>query len=492
MLDSIEDKDDPFSDEQPSISLDENGFPKHSEFEDKHPNLVGENSSGSSKDGSFAAEFYRCGTDWSTLSSKEDGKCDSNKKMKQTNLFQMWGIKNRMDFDEENENVTRFGGNLGFHLNGSSSSFDNRVGGLNDSLDVVSSVVEKRKARPCPFYKKIPGTPFTVDAFRYGAIRGCSAYFLTHFHADHYGGLSKGWAHGRIYCTPITARLVRMCLYVNPSFICPLELDVEHQIDGVKVTFLEANHCPGAALIHLNLPDGQCFLHTGDFRACKPMQTYPLLVNKQVDILYLDTTYCNPKYRFPSKEEVISFVVRTTKACLKKQPRTLIIVGAYSIGKESVYIAISEALKVKIHANASRRRILQSFDWPHLSKNLCSDGKDTPLHVLPISSLRHETLKNYLKTYQNQFTSVLAFRPTGWTFSESIGNQLGLIKPNSKGNIQVYGVPYSEHSSFTELQDFVQFLKPKKIIATVNISNAASREKQQSYFRQWLNGRVLE
>ncbi|KAL9229372.1 hypothetical protein vseg_004845 [Gypsophila vaccaria] len=456
----------------PSIPLDENGFPEK---------------------GTFAADFYKCGADWSSLSSTGGTTCGSsnninNKKMKQSNLFQIWGVKHQKNLDD-NDNVKVVVKDEGI-LKGSSSSLsrDERFGALNESLDIGSSAVDKRKLRPCPFYKKLPGTPFTVDSFRYGAIRGCSAYFLTHFHADHYGGLSKGWTHGRIYCTPITARLLRMCLYVNPSFIHPLELDVEHHIDGVKVTLLEANHCPGAALIYFKLPDGQRFLHTGDFRACKHMQTYPLLVNKQVDILYLDTTYCNPKYRFPSKEEVTSFVVRTTKACLKRQPKTLIIVGAYSIGKESVYVAISEALKVKVYANASRRRILQSFDWPQLSKNLCSDGKDTPLHVLPISSLRHETLKNYLKTYQDQFTSVLAFRPTGWTFSESIGNQLDLIKPNSKGNIQVYGVPYSEHSSFTELQEFVQFLKPKKIIATVNISNAASREKQQSYFRQWLNG----
>ncbi|XP_074294375.1 DNA cross-link repair protein SNM1 [Silene latifolia] len=493
MFESIEDTnpnshiiDQDQEEEEPSISLDENGFPNEYELH--------ENSNGSSKDDTFAADFYRCGTDWSSLSSKQESKCDSNKKMKQRDLFQMWGIKQQKigEVDEneklivKNDDVNHGGGggdggvNSGLSLMGSSSR--------NQLFDVGSSRVGigNRKARPCPFYKKIPGTPFTVDAFRYGAISGCSAYFLTHFHADHYGGLSKAWSHGRIYCTPITARLVRMCLYVNPSFIYPLELDVEHDIDGVKVTLLEANHCPGAALIHFHLLDGQHFLHTGDFRACRHMQTYPLLVNKKVDILYLDTTYCNPKYRFPSKEEVTSFVVKTTKACLKKQPKTLIIVGAYSIGKESVYIAISEALRVKIYANASRRRILQSFDWPHLSKSLCSDGKDTPLHVLPMSSLRHETLKTYLKTYQDRFTAVLAFRPTGWTFSESIGNQLDLIKPNSKGNIQVYGVPYSEHSSFTELKEFVQFLKPRKIIATVNISNAASREKQQSYFKQWL------
>jgi DNA cross-link repair 1A protein len=51
-------------------------------------------------------------------------------------------------------------------------------------------------------------------------------------------------------------------------------------------------------------------------------------------------------YRFPPQEDVIDFVVRTTQRYLKKQPKTLIVVGAYSIGKENVYLAISQALEV--------------------------------------------------------------------------------------------------------------------------------------------------
>lgn len=51
-------------------------------------------------------------------------------------------------------------------------------------------------------------------------------------------------------------------------------------------------------------------------------------------------------YRFPSKEQVLNYVVRVTKAFLKKQPKSLVVVGAYSIGKECVFLSISKALGV--------------------------------------------------------------------------------------------------------------------------------------------------
>ncbi|XP_006338813.1 DNA cross-link repair protein SNM1 isoform X1 [Solanum tuberosum] len=384
----------------------------------------------------------------------EGGADKKRRRLTQKNLFQLWGL--------ENPNLD-----------------------LRPST-ATSLASRKNQQRLCPFYKRIAGTPFTVDAFCYGSVKGCSAYFLSHFHADHYIGLTKGWSHGPIYCTNLTARLLRICLYVSPSFICPLELGTEYSLNGIKITMLDANHCPGAALIHFRLPNGQCYLHTGDFRASKLMQSYPVLASQRINILYLDTTYCNPKYRFPSKEDVLEFVVGVTRRYLNNHPKTIVVVGAYSIGKEHVYSAISKALGVKIYANASRRRILRSFGWVGISENLSTNGKDTPLHILPISSLRFEILQRYLASQDGQYTSMLSFRPTGWTYSETIGENLNLIKPTSKGNITIYGVPYSEHSNFIELQEFVQFLRPEKIIPTVNVGNAVNRGKMQSYFQQWL------
>ncbi|XP_031378053.1 DNA cross-link repair protein SNM1 isoform X2 [Punica granatum] len=449
---------------------------------------------------SFSSSFYKSGTDWSRLRlEQEDGESkslmfgiasanggtSSDRKMKQTSLLHMWGLKRKEASDDSSPSLSAVKKRkeaASGETPGSSHSKRSKLFSMRTRMNNEASTT---RPRACPFYKRIPGTPFTVDAFRYGSIEGCSAYFLTHFHADHYGGLSKGWSHGPIYCTPLTARLVRMCLSVNPSWIRTLEFNEERVIEGIKVTLLEANHCPGAALIHFRLSNGQCYLHTGDFRASKSMQAYPLLVKQRVNVLYLDTTYCNPKYKFPSREDVLNYVVRITKKQLMTQPRTLVVVGAYSIGKERVYLSISQALGVKIHATASRKRILQSFEWPELSNRICSNPTDTLLHVLPISSLRFEVC-NYLKTYKDQYVALLAFRPTGWTFSEAVGNQLDLIRPTSKSNITIYGVPYSEHSSFTELREFVRFLRPEKIIPTVNVGNPSNREKMQSYFRQWL------
>ena len=86
------------------------------------------------------------------------------------------------------------------------------------------------------------------------------------------------------------------------------------------------------------------------------------------------------------------------------------------------------------------------------------------------------------------FALLIAFCSTLQPRSSSPAAILNRIEPQvASDGITVYGVPYSEHSSFEELKRFVKSTRPSKIIPTVNVGNADKRDSMQSYFRQWLS-----
>ncbi|CAG8536334.1 11544_t:CDS:2, partial [Scutellospora calospora] len=174
------------------------------------------------------------------------------------------------------------------------------------------TTVKPTSKKECPWYKKLQGTNITVDAFKYGRIPNCTAYFLSHFHSDHYVGLSQKWSHGPIYCSSVTGNLVIQQLRVKPQYVRKLPMNEEVVINNTDtvVTLIDANHCPGSVLFlfKTKCANGETkrYLHTGDFRACPRQVLHSAIVqpnNPPIDILYLDTTYLNERYCFPAQEQ---------------------------------------------------------------------------------------------------------------------------------------------------------------------------------------------
>ncbi|XP_030195806.1 DNA cross-link repair 1A protein [Gadus morhua] len=339
--------------------------------------------------------------------------------------------------------------------------------------------------RHCPFYKKIPGTGFAIDAFNYGQIEGIFSYFLTHFHSDHYGGLTKKSTFP-IYCNKITGNLVRSKLKVEEKYLHILPMNSRVTVDGVGVILMEANHCPGAAMLLFFLPDGQIVLHTGDFRADPTMET-PELRSYGVQTLYLDTTYCSPEYTFPRQQEAISFAANTAFELVALHPRTLVVCGSYSIGKEKVFLALADALGSNVCLSRDKYNTMCCLESEPIRKLLTTDWKAAQVHVLPMMQLNVKKLQDHLSRFSAQYDRLVAFKPTGWTFSKQM-DSVDDIRPQIYGNITLYGVPYSEHSSFLEMKRFVQWLRPLKIIPTVNAGSWASRKAMEGCFRDWLAG----
>ena len=56
---------------------------------------------------------------------------------------------------------------------------------------------------------------------------------------------------------------------------------------------------------------------------------------------------------------------------------------------------------------------------------------------------------------------------------------------NSTATLQVYGVPYSEHSSFFELTCFALSFDWTRMIATVNVGSETSRGKMAKWVERW-------
>ena len=136
-----------------------------------------------------------------------------------------------------------------------------------------------------------------VDGFNFQNAR-CKNYFLTHFHSDHTtgklcvvcnnialfvdlkgssgsvplrfqlsscstsqvkkmllgAGLGRAFSSGVIYCSPITATLLTKDMGMPAERVIPLPMDTPIVIDGVSVTLMDANHCPGACMMLFKVP----------------------------------------------------------------------------------------------------------------------------------------------------------------------------------------------------------------------------------------------
>ncbi|KAJ5698828.1 DNA cross-link repair protein pso2/snm1 [Penicillium macrosclerotiorum] len=431
----------------------------------------------------------------------------------------------------------------------------------------VSSRGKQAYQRTCPFYKILPGFSICVDAFRYGAVEGCNAYFLSHFHSDHYIGLSKSWCHGPIYCSRATANLVRQQLRVDPQWIVGLDFETTSEVPdtgGVQVTMIPANHCPGSSLFLFEKSFGsgpharrQRILHCGDFRASPDHVRHPLLRpnpndpttgqprQQRIDSCYLDTTYLNPKYAFPSQDDVIaacsdlcvrlnqeagvgnelgktgvsslmSKFLSVTKSDSAQRPssssssaggRLLVVIGTYSIGKERICLGIARALGSKIFATPQKQRICACLEDPELSAMLTSDPREAQVHMQTLFEIRADTLTDYLDSMKPHFSRVVGFRPTGWSYRPPAGRMLEnppvptvlrgehwrtpftsehlTPQRGSTRESACFGVPYSEHSSFRELTMFCCALRIGKVIPTVNVGNQRTREQMKAWIDRW-------
>lgn len=419
---------------------------------------------------------------------------------------------------------------------------------------------------------EIPDCPgLFVDAFRGHYLKvatspkhSSSQFILTHYHGDHYGSLPKDGKYlgpAKIHCTPVTAALLRQVHGI------PKELVVEHaygeswaysyankkctpspgasrkrtaagvlaqnkkgdsaveQTETATLTFYDAHHCPGAAMLliqlnksthHGNSTGFTCdktpviyHLHTGDMRYHESMKSYPLLKKavetRTLDCVFLDTTYGgNPKHDFLSQDAAIDSIASQVQDLLQvgnDAPRgeqtagaqdTLVLLSCYSIGKEKVVWESAFRSNQQVYVSERKLRMIECLQGYIYQNGGCGDedfttqllhrctcnAEQSDLHVIPMGMAgelwpffqpNYKACAEYANNLKHKtYKRVVAFIPTGWAESSNWNKKNAINRCTNWGlDIEIRLFPYSEHSSFSELQAFVSYLKPRKIIPTV-------------------------
>ncbi|RUS74132.1 hypothetical protein EGW08_018112, partial [Elysia chlorotica] len=299
-----------------------------------------------------------------------------------------------------------------------------------------------------------------IDRFD-GTNLKCTAFFLSHCHKDHMTGLDdqkfetalKSRSDVFLYCSEITRLLLLADKEYKPlgESIRVLEVGTRHVIKipndhvdrggcEVAITLISAGHCPGSVMFLFEGDSSTC-LYTGDFRwepnyasTVAAFKTVERL--KEIDHLYIDTTFCVPAARhIPSRVECADATVSLVAAWLDRSPlHQVAFFCPARYGYEFLMREIATRLGVKIHVSAAKFSLYEQI--PDLSGLFTADPREARVHACSPKAYR-----------------ILNVRPCAMWFTTKTGREaLKRLTPASPRGLQ--RVCYSMHSSYRYVRWF--------------------------------------
>ncbi|NWU02169.1 DCR1B exonuclease, partial [Urocynchramus pylzowi] len=291
----------------------------------------------------------------------------------------------------------------------------------------------------------LAGTPIAVDFWSLRRAAGARLFFLSHMHSDHTVGLP---CHLPCPALPPRPLQVPMC------WIRPLEVGQSHVVGEVTVTLIDSNHCPGSVMFLFEGTFGT-ILYTGDFRYTSAMQGEPVLRGRHIDRLYLDNTHCHPQRALPSRALATSQAARLIRA----HPQHHVVIGVYTLGKETLLVDLALEFSTWVVVSPWRLEQMRLLELPDV---FTAEEGTGWIRAVDVAEIRWDTLVTW-----NAQHPTIAIIPTG--------RPVKVTHPN------IHLIPYSDHSSFEELREFVKWLKPCSIIPIVK------DDMCQIYFQEYLS-----
>uniref|UniRef100_UPI0037E8BE60 protein artemis n=1 Tax=Semicossyphus pulcher TaxID=241346 RepID=UPI0037E8BE60 len=314
------------------------------------------------------------------------------------------------------------------------------------------------------------------------------AYFLSHCHKDHMKGLKgpklrrklQSSRTVRLYCSFVTKELLlsspRYAFWEDYMF--PLELESPTQIslvdeasgekEDLVVTLLPAGHCPGSVMFLFEGSQGNV-LYTGDFRlAAGHISRMEHLHSgsrvKDIQSVYLDSTFYDPRfYQIPTREVCLNGIMELIGNWINQSPYHVVWLNCKAAyGYEYLFTNLGEEFNTQIHV-----RSLEMFKkMPEILSYVTTDRR-TQIHAC-----RHPTDEEFFQgnrlpcgctASDGTPLRIISIKPSTMWFGERMRKTNVIIKTGGSS----FRACFSFHSSYSELKDFLSYLKPVNIHPSV-------------------------
>ncbi|MEM2260349.1 MAG: beta-CASP ribonuclease aCPSF1 [Candidatus Methanomethylicaceae archaeon] len=202
-------------------------------------------------------------------------------------------------------------------------------------------------------------------------LEDLDAVIITHAHLDHCGLVpllfKYGYA-GPVYCTKPTKSLMTLLQLdyldvavkegkvtpyslkdVKKTLLHTIALDYGEVTDispDIRLTFHNAGHILGSAMVHLHIGEGlHNIVFTGDFKYAKTRLLEPASSSfPRVETLIMESTYGAPSDVIPSREETERLFLEYIKSTIEQNGKVLIPILAVGRAQE-IMLVLDEAIK---------------------------------------------------------------------------------------------------------------------------------------------------
>ena len=281
---------------------------------------------------------------------------------------------------------------------------------------------------------KITAIDLAVD-FRRRQPRG----FISHAHTDHMA------RHELAFCTPATSALYQRRFGTRPTRLMPLGQCLE--FGTIRLEAHPAGHVFGSAMLLVD--DGQeRLLYTGDFKL-RASATAEAAAPPRADVLVMESTYGDPRYRLPPRDETIAQLVAIVYQALELG-RTPVI-EAYVLGKaqEVTKILISHGIRVLQHP------MIYEISEVY-RRHGCDLGDVQPYDRSPGGAAVVTPPRWQKGAGLPGIRNAVRIGVTGWAADPHWRLRRGYD----------YGVPLSDHADYDELLECIERVQPRVIYCT--------------------------